>query len=216
MLASLGMQHCGVPKSAIKCLFTQLQTSTHQVRTSYGDSANSYGGKTWISVPHRIGQGKGAGPAIWVVFSTPLLHILCSRGLHCQFIDPFSTKSTCFSGFSFVDDTDLIIANIEGGDYQSVLTSLQESVDTWEGCLKATCRAILPEKSFCFLVNFTWQSVTFKYKSLKDCPGELFVNDLQRIRSKLRRYEPPEAQQTQDVSLAPDGNLSTQFKKCLV
>jgi len=98
--ASLAMQRCGVPKSAIKCLFTQLQTATHQVRMSYGDSSTSYGDKTWIPVLHGIGQGNGAGPAIWAVLSTPLLHISRSKGLHCQFIAPFSAKSTCFSGFA--------------------------------------------------------------------------------------------------------------------
>lgn len=42
--ASLTLQSCGVPKSVIKCIFSQLQNAKHQVRTGYGDSTNSYGG----------------------------------------------------------------------------------------------------------------------------------------------------------------------------
>jgi hypothetical protein len=137
------------------------------------------------------------------------------NGLCCQFIAPFSAHATTFSGFSLVDDTDLIIVRIQGADYHSVLTQLQVSVDTWEGCLKATCGAIVPKKSFWFLIDFAWQSGNWKYKTVAQCPGELSVKDLQGNRHKLRRHEVHNAQETLGIFLAPDGNLKAQFNKML-
>jgi len=64
---------------------------------------------------HGIGQGNGAGPAIWAVISSPLLSILRRLGYHCHFIGPFSAHEAKFSGYPFVDDTDLIILRLSSG-----------------------------------------------------------------------------------------------------
>jgi hypothetical protein len=71
-VASLAMQRMGVPKAVVDCLFTMLQSGIHEVRTGYGDSEVLYGGEYWVIPIHGIGQGNGAGPAIWAVVSTPL------------------------------------------------------------------------------------------------------------------------------------------------
>jgi hypothetical protein len=57
-------------------LFNTLQNLSHQIRTAYGDSDHSYGGSHWILPMHGVGQGNGAGPAIWAVVSTSLLAML--------------------------------------------------------------------------------------------------------------------------------------------
>lgn len=106
--ASLAMQRLGAPKSAVDCLFTTLQCATHNVRTGYGDSKGSYGGQVWVVPFHGIGQGNGAGPAIWAVVSTPLLNILRERGFGISFATPVSNLPINFSGFAFVDATDLL------------------------------------------------------------------------------------------------------------
>jgi hypothetical protein len=98
---------------------------------------------------HGIGQGNGAGPAIWAAVSTPILNMLQSQGLGCQIISPFSNQITKFVCYSFVDDMDLIISKPSLQCAQQVLSELQRSVDTWEGGLKATCGALVPEKTYC-------------------------------------------------------------------
>ena len=110
--ASISMQRLGVPKHAISCLFGTLQSATHQVQTAYGDSDFTYGGNTNETPMHGVGQGNGAGPAIWAVVSTPILNMLRSKGFGCEFISPFSQQLTKFVGYSFVDDTDLIISKL--------------------------------------------------------------------------------------------------------
>jgi hypothetical protein len=69
--ASLAIQHMGIPQSSVDCMFSMLQEAVHRVPTGYGDSSSSYGGSMWIVPIHGIGQGNGAGPAIWAVVSMP-------------------------------------------------------------------------------------------------------------------------------------------------
>jgi hypothetical protein len=78
------------------CMFSMLQQAVHQVRTS------------WLIPMYGIGQGNGAGPAIWAVVSTPILDILRSMGFGFSYITPISNQFIRFVGFAFVDDTDLL------------------------------------------------------------------------------------------------------------
>lgn len=68
------------------------------------------GGSQWILLMHGVGQGNGAGPAIWAVVSTPLLNMLRNSGVGSFFKSPISGKDIRFVGYAFVDDTDLIRA----------------------------------------------------------------------------------------------------------
>jgi len=206
------MQRLGVPTYAVDCLFSTLQNATHQVRTAYGDSDYTYGGSDWDIPMHGIGQGNGAGPAIWAAVSTPILNMLRSQGLGCHFISPFSNQITQFVGYSFVDDTDLIISKPSLQCAQQALFELQRSVDTWEGGLKATCGALVPEKTYWYLIEFKWNAGKWSYKSTAECPGSLFANDLYGNRKELLRIEPFQAQTTLGVDLAPDGNTIQQAK----
>jgi hypothetical protein len=146
--ASIAMQRNGVPRAAVDCLFTALQNATHQVRTGYGDSSLRYGGSNWIMPMHGIGQGNGAGPAIWAVLSTPLLNLLRTKGFGCEFVSPISGERLRFVGYTFVDDTDVIESKAATDTYRDAMQDLQTAVDTREGGLKATCGAIVPEKTF--------------------------------------------------------------------
>ncbi len=152
--ASIAMQRNGVPKPAVDCLFTTLQNATHQVRTGHGDSSTIYGGPNWTTPMHGIGQGNGASLAIWAVLSSPLLNLLHSNGFGCEFLSPFSNNPLHFVGYTFVDDTNVIVSRPSMASHSEVIQTLQEAVDHWEGGLKATCGAIVPEKTFWYLIDF--------------------------------------------------------------
>jgi hypothetical protein len=207
------MQQNGVPKSAIDCLFSTLQNATHQVRTGYGDSTSYYGGLYWIIPMHGIGQGNGAGPAIWAVLSTPLLNLLCKLGFGCFLISPITNIQKNFVGYSFVDDTDLIHSNPLDTSYTVVIQKMQHSLDTWEGGLKATGGAIVPEKTFWHLIDFKISPGSWRYKSIQECPGSLYVQDINGVHQEIRRFEASHAETTLGVDLAPDGNTLQQEKK---
>jgi hypothetical protein len=205
----MAMQRHGVPKAAVDCLFTTLQHATHQVRTGYGGSIEFYGGNYWLIPMHGIGQGNGAGPAIWAMVSTPILNMLRAKRLGCEIIGPISLKQHNFVGYTFVDDTDLI-QTATAHSSQSAVTGLQLALDTWEGGLKASGGAIVPEKTFWYLVSFKWVGRNWMYQSIDDAPGSLYVNDIHGNRKLLRRLEPTQAEVTLGVALAPDGSMTQQ------
>jgi hypothetical protein len=175
--ASMAMQRNGVAKSVVDCLFTTLQHATHQVRTGYGDSAVYYGGYCWLVPLHGIGQGNGAGPAIWAVVSTPLLNILRKKGYGCEIRDPISGKRYKFAGYAFVDDTDLVQSSPGQHDIKTITRDMQKSLDTWEASSKATCGAIVPEKTFWYLIDFKWEAGEWKYCSKEGSPADLLGTD---------------------------------------
>jgi len=187
--AAISMQRVGVPKSIINCLFTTLQEAIHRVRTGFGDSKGSYGGKVWLIPIHGIGQGNGAGPAIWAVVSSPLLNVLREKGYGCEIQCPLSSEYFRFVGYAFVDNMDLIQSQLNENPHQA-MSLLQEANDTWEASLKATCGALVPEKTVWWLVSFKWSGTSWSYASIQDSPGELYVNDISEARKAIKRLEP--------------------------
>jgi len=114
-----------------------------------------------------------------------------------------------------VDDTDLIQSQLVEHPEQARI-NLQKAIDTWEACLKATCGAIVPEKTVWWLVSFKWSGTTWEYATIQDCPGELQVKDILNQRKIITRMQAGEAYETLGVFLAPDGNNEQQFKKMLL
>ncbi len=161
---------------------------------------------------HGIGQGNGAGPAIWAVVSSPLLNVLREKGYGCEIKCPLSSEYFRFVGYAFVDDTDLIQSQLNENPIQA-MSLLQEAIDTWEASLKATCGALVPEKTVWWLVSFKWSGTSWSYANIQDSPGELYVNDISEARKAIKRLEPHQAYETLGVYLAPDGNLEHQFQK---
>ncbi len=157
--ASLAIQSLGVPRAFVDCLFTTLQEGIHKVRTAYGDSEKTYGGKV-LGIPiHGIYQGNGAGPAIWAFLSFPLLDLMRNKGFGFLLFTPISKTKVQFVGYAFVDDTDLIqIPDIDKSS-KDVRQELQKAIDTWEQALSPTCGAIVPEKTHWCLIDFAWKMV---------------------------------------------------------
>jgi hypothetical protein len=125
---------------------------------------------------------------------------------------PLSSEYFRFVGYAFVDDTALIQSQLQENPDQA-RRYLQEAIDTWEASLKATCGAIVPEKTIWWLVSFTWTGNSWSYAGIQDAPGDLYVNDISNTRKVVQRLEPHQAYETLGVFLAPDGNLDAQYQK---
>jgi len=108
-IASLSLQRVGVQESYIICMFTTIQNLEHRIRSVNGDSTLGFSGRLWAVPIGGVGQGNGAGPQIWALVSTPVLHMLRSEGLGAFFEASVSGDRLFFVGYSFVDDTDLVV-----------------------------------------------------------------------------------------------------------
>ena len=75
---SMAMQRAGAPLSAVESMLSTIQKLKYVVRTSFGISEQTFGGEDWRSLNplQGVGQGNGAGSAIWAVISTIFFDLL--------------------------------------------------------------------------------------------------------------------------------------------
>ena len=147
MVAYITMRNFGIHPMAAKSSISTIINMKHFVRTTYGDSAQYYGGEKWLTKPHGCGQGNGYGPALWACISSPMLMLMKEKGYGTKLQRPISGQKLTISAFSFVDDTDIIETN-ERNDEHQLLDQAQSSIDTWEALLRTTGGALEPDKSF--------------------------------------------------------------------
>ena len=205
--ASLAMRRVGVPEAPLVSMFTTIQNVNHYVQMAYGDSERSFGGNEWTTPVHGVGQGNGASPTIWAVVSTPVLNMMRANGFGTTFCSALNGDIINFVGYSFVDDTDLCqTAQTQGELASSVLAEMQEGLNMWEGGIRATGGAIVPEKSHWYLVDFKWRNGKWSYALVDESPGILRVKDSSGTEQILERLALSDARQTLGVRLAPDGN----------
>jgi hypothetical protein len=97
---------------------------------------------------HGICQGNGAGPAIWAVLSSPLLEIQREKGFGIYLFTAISKTEINFIGYAFVDDSDLVQTMSQGGNWQDLVSLMQQSITSWEGSLRLPAAQLFQRKCF--------------------------------------------------------------------
>ena len=121
MVSFITMLILGIMKETAQCLLTYLIVMVYSIRTVYGDSESTYGGKDWERMPHWNGQGNSSGPALWNGISSPLFEILREENFGIHLPAPISKTTLHISGFGFVDDAYLIQGISKGQTIEVVL-----------------------------------------------------------------------------------------------
>jgi hypothetical protein len=188
-----------------------MQNLYHTVRTIYGDSKSGYRGTLWAVPYYGVGQGNGAGPAIWEVVSTPLLKTMKDEGFGFMYKTSIGGKELHSVCYSFIDDTDLIEYGQPGESFQVMATCMQEAIGTWEGGLRSTGGELEPEKSFWYLIRFFWKKGQRAYVSKEDTPASISVRNHAGDRVELEHLEVIEAWKTLAVKTSPTGDTNAQF-----
>jgi hypothetical protein len=111
------------------------------------------------------------------------------KGYGCEIVNPISGERYKFVGYTFVDDTDLVESKVGCWDLPTIVSGMQDALDTWEGSLKATCGVIAPKKTFWYLVSFEWKAGQWKYSSIQDTHANLYVFALEGNQCLIKRYE---------------------------
>ena len=200
LVASISMQCIGAPLMPIVSMFSTIQHMQHHVRTAYGDSSSTFGGQPNDTPVHGVGQGNGAGLAIWAVVSSPIIAMMQANGYGTCFSSALSGEEVRFMGYAFVDDTDLCQTAQKLGETGSdVAAQLQAAVNCWEGRIRATGGAIVLEKSHWYLVDFGWRDGQWFYLPMNLSPASLMVKDTTGVRRLVEQLEVSEAQRTLGV-----------------
>jgi hypothetical protein len=201
-------------------MFGTLKQVEHYVRTNFGDSTKSY---ACIEIPFQgVYQGNGAGPGIWMLVSIPIINMLKAAGFGFKVINAMSKETFSFVCYAFVDDTDLVHSlEYESEEHESkaaqLIEEMQSVVDTWEGGLRASGGALVPSKSYWYLIHFKFLNNQWKYTTIQETPGELTIRNVSGLdRVTLERLEVSEARETLGVFIAMDGNQLTQMAELLI
>jgi hypothetical protein len=215
-IATICMRRVGVSKQTCLMMFGTLAQAKHHIRTTYGDSDTSY---TCIEIPFQgIYQGNGAGPGIWLLVSIPIINMLKSAGFGFKVRSVLSSEEFSFVCYTFVDDSDVVhsinataTTAETATDTTSLITEMQQVVDTWEGGLRASGGALEPSKSYWFLIHFIFENNKWRYADIAATPGNITIRDIPGTgRVELERLEVTEARETLGVFIAMNGNQKAQ------
>ena len=212
LAAYCAMIKFGIPRTTAQSTIATLAKMAHYIRTAKGDSTRTYGGATWVRIPHGIGQGNGAGPSIWACVSTPLFDALRQEGYGMEFISPITTLIMNITGFSFVDDADLIQNMGDMTSEEELFIAAQAQLILWEELLRTTGGAIEPSKSDWLYIRYKWKSSRWEYNrtNYKD---KMKVRNKDKENEQLRQLTISEARETLGVWIAGDGNWREQCKQ---
>ena len=199
------------PNPVSTALHTPLLASRYKIKRAYGISSTGFSGKLWSVPIQGVGQGNGTGPQIWALVSTPILNMLRHEGCGAAFSTAITNDQVRFVGYTFFDDTDLVSSGTLDSTAEEVAQLMQTSVDSWEGGIRASGGALVPEKSFWYLVDFKWTAGKWKYRDTWNHPPVLVIRDPQGNRVLLRLLRSSEAEKTLGVFLTPDGNNTSEI-----
>jgi len=155
IIAALCLCRLGAPKPYVQSMVSTIHSMQHHVQSTYRDSKRLQGRIQWQHPIAGIGQGNRAGPRIWAAVSTLLFQILTQEGFLATIICAISNHRYKITGFGFVDNVDLCITAPDGTGEQ-VVQRMQQSLNMWAGLLRATGRALVPEKCFWYYIHNTW------------------------------------------------------------
>jgi hypothetical protein len=213
-IAILSMRRVGILLAPLVSMFKVLQEANYKIRTAYGDST-----KTCVSPQlilfQGVGQGNGAGPAIWVAISAAIIQMLYTAGFGLTLHSALSGTLVAIACFAFVDDTDVIHSRYDVNTPGKVIAAeMQAVVDLWEGGIRATGGALEPSKSYWYLIDFKWipDKLRWDYKRKAEVKGEIYVQNPQGERELLERLEVDEPRVTLGINFSPDGSWRGQVK----
>ena len=93
----------------------------------------------------------GYGFQHWTSLSNDILQIVC---------------------FAFVDNADLPYTSDVDATGEDIMAEMQAVLDTWEGGIKATGGALVPNKSYWYLIDFKCGTTgKWTYKKQSEIPG---------------------------------------------
>ena len=160
--AYLALRRLGIPKPIIISMLHTIQMMEHSIRTFFGDSTTTYGGKEWILKPHGSVQGNGASPMIWAAISTVLFLALTEKNYGGVFRAPITKLLTQLAEFAFFDDTDLPQTQYHNNEtIAEIVEEVQRSLDTWQGTMNTSGGSLDCDdtnKSYWYSIDYKWNS----------------------------------------------------------
>ena len=211
--ASLAMQRYGIPKEMMHSMFSTIQHCQHKVRTGFGTSKMTYGGCKQNEEPLMgVGQGNGAGPAIWSILSCILFQIMHDNKMVTKLQAKLSDLLVEIAGFMYVDDNDLIGTGSSDQRHE-VVSKTQRHLAQWNKLVKVTGGAIRIDKSSWYGYYHYWNNQLGEYE-LRDIErSKLTAKDENEVLHSLPHVTWSRPQKILGHLTSPDGESRHQVQK---
>ena len=119
-------------------------------------------------------------------------------------------------GFTFVNDTDNFQnAPCPWSNAQTVISKTCQGLLTWNGTLEATGGCLEIEKSFWYLLDYSFRDDVWHYKSKQELEGELIITTSSSNKATISRLDPNKARETLGVHISMDGSWDNQVSKLM-
>jgi len=136
---SITCQRLGVSPAILETIFSSIQSMNIFLHTAHGDSSSLCNGISFTGLPFQgVCQGNGAGPALWLTTSIPLIESLCHHGHLATFMSPISHHQVLLVGFLYVNNCDRLAFGVHNIPHNQVISALQNNILLWQGGLRAT------------------------------------------------------------------------------
>jgi len=152
--AAMALRGWGVPKEAVKVLLQTMQRMQYYLRTGYGESKHSYGGKQ--DDPFMgYGQGNGAAPPGFSAVSSLIVNAYRRLGHGAQITTSLVRRLVQLCAVMYVDDTDLLHwAGSPTTTTRELILEVQRATNEWGLLVQATGGALKPIKCSIYLITY--------------------------------------------------------------
>ena len=202
--AFLALRKVGVPRARLVSMFSTIQRMIHRIRTTYGDSNQTYGGdskESWTNFAQGILQGNASGPQVWSILSSVIFRILHKRGHSTSFCKCISKSLFELLGFSYVDDCDLIQSK---DTPETTVTAMQDLVNDWCNYMKVTGGKVEATKSWWYNADVSW--VRDKWKITDATDNTPLTITFQNRTQELPKLKVDEASEMLGIWMTLNGN----------
>ena len=202
---SISSQRLGLPLAVLLALLRPLQESKHFIRSAYGDSTKSYGGKR--DIPYQgTGQGNVSSSPFWMVISAPLINLMRSRNICSTFTTAITLTVSLLVMVMYVDDNDIFVTSDHVNQVDDIVNRTQECLITWKHLLAITGGVVRPNKCSWVLIDFEWNCSEYRYKSIADTAADIHLDNDNGDIETIQRKEPWSPVLNLDIQAVVNGN----------
>jgi len=212
-LAMLASRRLGMPVTVARAHAATLRNMLHKIRTSHGISSATY--SALVDELCGIGQGSGAGPALWVAISIVLIECYKNKVDGMNFTDPAELEHIERWLDGFVDDTELGMNDFweEHEDLASLVDTFQAAAQRWERLLFTSGGALELSKCSWYCLHWQWdtQGVATATTFGDSGPTLNLTRGSSSTSHPIKRLEVHEAHKTLGVRLEPLSVFDTEY-----
>ena len=210
--STLHTRRLGMPTNWAKFFSIFWRKCTHHIRTKFGISEKSFAMEE-NELLHGIGQGNGAGPALWL---SHLIVMFDTIQKYCKgwiFSSPNQEVTFESPGVGYVDDVTLGTCNKnEDETPQSLIQRINNIAAFWEKLLHTNGGMLELKKCFWVLIIWKWIDGVPKMSTVRDTPATLdLIQSQTKENITVDRKEASEAPKVLGCHMSADGDWKTEY-----